>query len=33
MWNFFKNDDSNKSCKWKNVVEEGFFYSSLDNFK
>lgn len=25
----FKYDDSNKSCKWKNAVED----NSLDNFK
>lgn len=29
----FKYDDSNKSCKWKNAVEERFLYNSLDNFK
>lgn len=30
---FLKYDDSNKSCKWKNAVEERFLYNSLDNFK
>lgn len=30
---FLKYDDSNKSCKWKNAVEDGFLYNSLDNFK
>lgn len=29
----FKYDDSNKSCKRKNAVEDGFLYNSLDNFK